>query len=38
VSQLLAGISCLAAAGVLLWQAFKPHDPKRLFVNQQSGD
>ena len=38
VSQLLAGISCLAAAGVLLWQAFKPHDPKDLFVNQQSGD
>ena len=38
VSQLLAGISCLAAAGVLLWQAFKPHDPKSLFVNQQSGD
>ena len=38
VSQLLAGISCLAAAGVLLWQAFKPHDPKLLFVNQQSGD
>ena len=38
VSQLLAGISCLAAAGVLLWQAFKPHDPKDLFVNQKSGD
>ena len=38
VSQLLAGISCLAAAGVLLWQAFKPHDPKSLFVNQKSGD
>ena len=34
VSQLLAGVSCLAAVGVLLWQQFKPHDPKHLFVNQ----
>ena len=34
VSQLLAGISCLAAVAVLLWQSFKPHDPARLFVNR----
>ena len=34
VSQLLAGISCLAATGVLLWQMFKPHDSGDLFVNQ----
>ena len=34
VSQLLAGVSCLAAVGVLLWQSFRPHDPADLFVNQ----
>ena len=34
VSQLLAGISCVAAVAVLLWQSFNPHDPKNLFVNQ----
>ena len=34
VSQLLAGISCLAAVGILLWQSFRPHDPANLFVNQ----
>ncbi len=34
VSQLLAGISCLAAVAVLLWQTFRPHDPADLFVNQ----
>ena len=34
VSQLLAGVSCLTAVGVLLWQHFKPHDPQNLFVNQ----
>jgi phosphatidylglycerol:prolipoprotein diacylglycerol transferase len=34
VSQLLAGISCVAAVSVLLWQNFKPHDPKNLFVNR----
>jgi len=34
VSQLLAGISCLAAVLILAWQAFRPHDPARLFVNQ----
>ena len=34
VSQLLAGISCLAAGGILVWQAFRGHDPEKLFVNQ----
>ena len=34
VSQLLAGISCLTAVGILLWQSFRPHDPASLFVNQ----
>jgi phosphatidylglycerol:prolipoprotein diacylglycerol transferase len=36
VSQLLAGISCVAAVGVLLWQYFKPHDPRNLFVNREA--
>ena len=34
VSQLLAGISCIAAVSVLAWQHFKPHDPANLFVSQ----
>ena len=34
VSQLLAGISCLAAVGVLLWNYVHPHDPANLLVNQ----
>ena len=34
VSQLLAGISCVAAVSVLLWQMFKPHDMSKLLVNQ----
>ena len=34
VSQLLAAASCVAAAAILLWQAFKPHDREKLFVNQ----
>ena len=33
VSQLLAAISCFAAATVLLILAFRQHDPKKLFVN-----
>ena len=35
VSQVLAGISCIAAVAVLLWQSFKPPDPKNLLVNQK---
>ena len=34
VSQLLAAISCVAAAGMLAWLAFRPHDPANLFVNR----
>ena len=34
VSQLLAGISCVAAGGLLVWQAMRPHDPAKLLVNQ----
>ena len=33
VSQVLAGISCIAAVSVLVWQHFKPHDPANLWVN-----
>lgn len=34
VSQVLAAVSCVAAAALLLWQNRKPHDPARLLVNQ----
>ena len=34
VSQLLAAVSCLAAAVVLTIQYFKPHDKENLFVNR----
>ena len=34
VSQVLAGVSCIAAVAVLVWQSFRPHDPAKLFVNQ----
>ena len=34
VSQVLAAVSCIAAAGVLVWQAFRPHKKEDLFVNQ----
>lgn len=33
VSQVLAGLSCMVAAGVLLYQHFRPHDPADLMVN-----
>ena len=35
VSQVLAAVSCLAAVAVLLILAFRPHDPKKLFVNRE---
>ena len=35
VSQLLAGVSCIAAVSLLLWNRFRPHDPAKLYVNQQ---
>ena len=34
VSQLLAVVSCLVAASVLIWQEFRVHDPADLFVNR----
>ncbi len=34
VSQLLAGASCVFGVALLLWQARKPQDPAKLFVNQ----
>ena len=34
VSQVLAGLTCVIATAVLLWQASKPHDPANLFVNR----
>ena len=34
VSQLLAGLTCVAASAILLWQSFQPHDPANLFVNR----
>ena len=33
VSQLLAAVSCFAAAAALVLLAFKKHDPAKLFVN-----
>lgn len=34
VSQVLAGVSCVVAVAVLLWQGFRPHDPAKMLVNQ----
>ena len=34
VSQVLAAVSCVAATAVLMVNAFRPHDPEKLFVNQ----
>ena len=33
VSQLLAGVSCIVAVSILLWNFFRPHDPAKLYVN-----
>ena len=38
VSQVLAGLTCVIASAILLWQAFKPHDPAKLFVNQVASE
>ena len=35
VSQLLAGVSCIAAISILLWNHFRPQDPAKLYVNRQ---
>ncbi len=34
VSQVLAAVTCITAAAILLWQKGRPHDPGDLFVNQ----
>ena len=34
VSQVLAAVTCVAAVAVLVWQAFRPHDKAKLFVNR----
>ena len=34
VSQVLAGVSCVAAVIVLLWQHFREHPKEKLWVNQ----
>lgn len=34
VSQVLAAVTCVAAVAVLIWQRFRKHDPRDLFVNQ----
>ena len=36
VSQLLAVVSCIAAAAVLIFKATRPQDPNKLFVIQQN--
>ena len=36
VSQVLAAVTCVAAVAVLVWQHFRKHDEKDLFVNQIS--
>ena len=33
VSQLLAAVSCVVAVAVLIFMAFKQHDPEKMFVN-----
>ena len=33
VSQVLAAVTCVAAVAVLIWQHFRKHDEKDLFVN-----
>ena len=37
ISQLVAGISFVLAAGALIVQALQPHDPQKLFVNRVKG-
>ncbi len=34
ISQVLAAISCIAAAAILVWQAFRSHDKEKLYVNR----
>ena len=34
VSQLLAAVSCILAAWLLIWQMFRPHPAEKLYVNR----
>ncbi len=34
VSQVLAAVTCVTAAALLLWQRTRPHEPEKLYVNQ----
>ena len=34
VSQLLAAVSCLIAAGILIWQMFRDHPKEKLYVHR----
>ena len=34
VSQVLAAVTCIVGAALLLWQRTRPHDPEKLFCNQ----
>ena len=36
VSQLLAGVSCIVAVSLLVWNHFRPQDPAKLYVNRQT--
>ena len=36
VSQVLAAVSCIGAVAVLIIMAFRPHDPKNLFVHKRA--
>ena len=36
VSQLLAGVSCIIAVSLLVWNHFRPQDPAKLYVNRQT--
>lgn len=35
VSQVLAGVTCIAAVAMLAYQSFRPHPPANLWVNQR---
>lgn len=38
VSQVLAGISFVVCTAILIWQAFRPHDRAKLFVNRMPAE
>ena len=38
VSQVLAGVTCIAAVSLLAYLHFKPHDPQNLWVNRVAAE